>query len=261
MDRLVPLGRTFFALALIGLGIEHFLFRDFVTGRAPAWPDSVPGGPVWAGATGVVVALAGAAILLRRAARPAAVAVAALVFGWALLRHLPVLAEEPFLSGAWTRAGKAWTLVGGALAVAATLPRTAVRPPLLSRLVDVGRPGTFAGRICLGLFLVLTGVQHFLFTQFVASLIPAWFPGDPVFWTYFAAVALIAGGVGLLVPWTARTAALLSGLMVFSWFWIVHVPRSLSSVSDGIAVFEALAVSGIAFVLTGRATPAPDTRR
>ena len=85
----------------------------------------------------------------------------------------------------------------------------------------------------------------------MASLIPAWFPGDAVFWTYFAGVALVAGGIGLLTPWTARLAALLSGIMVFSWFWIVHLPRTFASVSDGIAVFEALAVAGIAFVLAG----------
>lgn len=41
----------------------------------------------------------------------------------------------------------------------------------------------------------------------------------------------------------------MAGLMVFSWFWIVHVPRTFVSVSDGIAVFEALAVSGIGLVL------------
>jgi uncharacterized membrane protein YphA (DoxX/SURF4 family) len=90
-----------------------------------------------------------------------------------------------------------------------------------------------------------------MFTAFVASLIPGWFPGNAVFWTYFAGVALIAGGIGLFIPLTARLAALLSGLMVFSWFWIVHIPRTLLSVSDGIAVFEALAVSGIAFVIAG----------
>jgi hypothetical protein len=39
--------------------------------------------------------------------------------------------------------------------------------------------------------------------------------------------------------------------MVFSWVWIVHLPRALGDVTDKIAVFEALAVSGIAFVLAG----------
>jgi len=88
-------------------------------------------------------------------------------------------------------------------------------------------------------------------TEFVASPIPTWFPGDAVFWTYFAGVALMSGGIGILIPQTARLAALLAGLMVFSWFWIVHIPRTFVGVSDSIAVFEALAVSGIAFVLAG----------
>lgn len=93
--------------------------------------------------------------------------------------------------------------------------------------------------------------QHFVYTEFVVSLIPGWFPRDSVFWTFFAAFALLAGGIGLWVPRTARLAALLVGIMVFSWFWIIHVPRTLQTVSDNMAVFEALAVSGIAFVIAG----------
>ena len=128
------------------------------------------------------------------------------------------------------------------------------------------------GRICLGTFLLITGVQHFIVTEFVASLIPEWFPGNAIWWTRFAGVALLAGGAGLLVPATAALAGLLSGLMVFSWFWIVHIPRTFASVSDGLAVFEALAVSGIALVIAGflfarrkgsgppRRVPAPGAR-
>lgn len=37
MGKLALIGQIFFALALIGLGVEHFIFQDFVTGRAPAW--------------------------------------------------------------------------------------------------------------------------------------------------------------------------------------------------------------------------------
>ena len=77
-----------------------------------------------------------------------------------------------------------------------------------------------------------------------------------MFWSYFAGVALIAAGLGLLIRHTARLAALLSGVMVFSWFWVIHVPRAFVGISDSIAVFEALAVSGIAFVLAGAENPA-----
>jgi uncharacterized membrane protein YphA (DoxX/SURF4 family) len=160
-----------------------------------------------------------------------------------------VLAGDAFLSGEWTRAGKALTFVGGFLAIGATFPK--IRGARLSRFVNYERGFIVAGRICLGIFLVLTGIQHFMYTEFVASLIPSWFPGDAVVWTYFAGVCLISGGVGLFIPSTAPIAALLSGVMVFSWFWIVHLPRTFVGVSDSIAIFEALAVSGIAFVLAG----------
>ncbi len=250
LDR-TRIGRTFFALALIGLGIEHFIFREFVTGRAPAWPASLPGAATWAYLTGVTFVVSGGAVLFGKRSRGAAILAAVLIASWALLRHIPVVAAAAFLSGAWTAAGKALTLVGGALAIAATFPKTkAPRNATLARLVNLDDEWIALGRLCLGLFLVITGIQHFMFTKFVASLIPGWFPGSAVFWTYFAGVALISGGIGLFIPLTARLAALLSGLMVFSWFWIVHIPRTFLGVSDSIAVFEALAVSGIALVLS-----------
>lgn len=248
---LITVGRVFFALGLIGLGVSHFIFGDFMTGRAPAWPDGVPGGTAWAYATGVAFIAIGAAILARRGGRLAAFFAAVLVFGWALLRNIPVVAADSFLGGRWTIGGKSLTFFGGALAVAATLPAIRGGDASYLRLLNLRREFTTVGRVCLALFFILTGIQHYIFTAFVASLIPAWFPGNAVFWTYFAGVALVAGGAGLLVPWTARLAALLSGIMVFSWFWIVHLPRMFASVSDGIAVFEALAVAGIAFVLAG----------
>lgn len=248
--RLAAGGRLLFALALLGLGIEHFVLREFVTGRAPAWPAAVPGRVVWAFVSGAAIAATGLAILVGRRARLAAILASVLVLVWALLRHIPVVTADSLLAPSWTAAGKALAFFGGALAVAATLPREqGWRGTPIARLVNLGRELIVLGRACLGVFLLITGIQHFLYAEFVASLIPAWFPGDAGFWTCFAGVALIAGGAGLLVPRTARPAALLSGLMVFSWFWIVHVPRTFGSVSDGIAVFEALAVSGIAFVL------------
>lgn len=252
MERLTTVGRLFFATALIGLGGEHFLFREFVTGRAPPWPVWMPGETAWVYLSGLFLVATGIALVLDRRARAAAVAAAVLIFCWALLRHIPVVASASLLGPTWTSAGKALALSGGALAVAAT------RPPVLPgrggrlvRVINSRRAFIVAGRVSLGAFLLITGIQHFMFTGFVAGLIPEWFPGDAVFWTYFGGVALIAGGLGLLVRRVAGLAALMSGLMVFSWFWIVHIPRTFFEVTDGIAVLEALAVAGIAFVLAG----------
>ena len=249
---LIPIGRTFFALALLGLGTEHFIYGEFVTGRAPAWPDGVPGKLVWVYGSGVLVMLTGVAILARRWGRPAALALGILLFTWALLRHLPVIAADSLLAGSWTRAGKALTLFGASFAVAATLPAPSGTPTKgWHRFVNSTGPLVRLGQLSLAAFLILTGLQHFKFLEFVAALVPAWIPGDAFWWSRFAGVALIAGGVGLLFRRTEALAALATGLMVFSWFWIVHLPRVHMSVSDGIALFEALAVSGIALLVAG----------
>src|SRR5690606_3315826 len=102
---LTAVGRVFFALGLAGLGVSHFIFGEFVTGRAPAWPASAPGGLVWAYATGALFIAVGIAILIGRAARFAAVTAAILIFGWALLRNIPVVAADSFLGGRWTLGG------------------------------------------------------------------------------------------------------------------------------------------------------------
>ena len=50
------------------------------------------------------------------------------------------------------------------------------------------------GRIFFSIMLIVFGIDHFLYTEGVAKLVPGWIPG-PVFWTYFGAVALIGSGV------------------------------------------------------------------
>lgn len=251
LEKLPLVGRIFFALGLLCIAIEHFIFQDFIVGRAPAWPESVSGQQVWAYFTGALFIAIAVSLITGKKARQAAVLMALLVFCWAFLRYIPLLMADTFLSGTWTSAGKAMVFTAGALATAATYPKVLTQnSSRITRFINLDGEFMITGRVCLGLFLVLTGVQHFLYAEFVASLMPDWFPGSAVFWTYFAGVALIAGGVGLFIPKTASLAALMSGIMVFSWVWLIHLPRSLESRSDNIAIFEALAFSGLAFVLT-----------
>jgi uncharacterized membrane protein len=250
--RLILVGRTFFGLALLGLGAEHFVFRQFVTGRAPAWPAGVPGELPWVYGWGAVVMLVGAAVLSRRWGRPAALGLGVLVFAWAFLRDIPVVMADSLIGGNWTTAGKALVFFGGSFAVAATLPPLQrATPGGWRRFANETDGFVRLGQYCLAVFLILCGLQHFKFLAFVATLIPAWFPGNAVLWSQFAGVLLLTFGVGLLFSRTAELAALLTGLMIFSWVWIVHLPRVRTSVSDGIAVFEALAFSGLAFVIAG----------
>jgi hypothetical protein len=65
-------------------------------------------------------------------------------------------------------------------------------------------------------------------------------------------VALIAGGLGIIVPKTRRVAALLTGVMIFLWVVVLHIPRALADLhnaNETTAVFEALAFAGVSFLI------------
>jgi uncharacterized membrane protein YphA (DoxX/SURF4 family) len=81
---------------------------------------------------------------------------------------------------------------------------------------------------------------------------PSYFPFRP-FWTYFTAICLFAGAIGLLIPPIRKWAALLSGIMVFAWFILVHTPRVISIGDNGelLGLFESFTIAGIVFVLAG----------
>jgi len=209
----------------------------------PPWPAWVLGRAFWPYGIGGALVIAGVALLFERTARRAALITGTVILLAAVLLALPTALTHPNWGGEWTSAGKAFVLGSGALVVAATLPKTG-ETPAPSLLVGTGR-------VCLSGFLVLCGIQHFLWAQFVITLVPAWIPGA-WFWTYFAGVALIAGGIGLQLRPTARLAAYLTSLMVFLWVILLHIPRAASDLhnsNEATAVFEAIAVSGIALLL------------
>ena len=254
LDRLAGPGRLAFAVGLAAFGVLQLIYGDFVPGRAPQWPAEIPGRLAWAWLSGAILIVSGAAIVSGRKARWAALLSGAMIFLWALLRHLPELAVNPhgrFL----TQTGKALALFGGAFAVAGSLPAVDRSTGAFSRIANSKDGFLSLGRWCFGAWLFLAGVQHFQYTDIVVTLIPAWIPGH-YFWAYFAGAALIAGGAGLLLPQSARLAGAMVGSMLSMWVIILHIPRAVAAAdpqrrNEWTAVFEALAFAGIAFVLAG----------
>ena len=55
------------------------------------------------------------------------------------------------------------------------------------------------------------------------------------------------------MPRTARLAATLSGIMLFSWVFLVHIPLAINTntVSEVSRGFQALQDSAVAFMLAG----------
>ncbi|MEO6005342.1 MAG: hypothetical protein ABIZ04_16255 [Opitutus sp.] len=237
-------GRVFIALAVIGSGLQQAISGKFVR-IVPALPTWVPAISFWAVIIGIVLIVIGGALLANRCLRLAAICLAGLILLAVVFLHLPEIAADPMHGFRWTNPLKALALFGGALVIAGWAGASAVTTSRNNNLIR-----TWAPRVLLAAFLVVCGLQHFAYTDFAAQLIPVWIPGH-VAWTYFSGVALILGGVGLLVPATSRWAALLSGVMILLWVFLLHLPRAFADLHQAgelSGVFEALALSGVALV-------------
>jgi uncharacterized membrane protein len=249
MHNLIKAGETFgrscIGAAMVGFGIQHLVYGDFVTRLVPKLPTWIPGHSWLAWGFGAALVIGGLAVLSGKSARATALLLGATFLASFLVCYLPLLAAVPSDVGLWVKAGKALALAGCAFLVAKTSPGDAGldlgSPAVINALEKLIRCGT----LFLGGFFAFCGVLHFFYANSVADLVPAWIPGH-VFWTYFSGIALIAGGVGMNVPPTARVAAGLSALMIFLWVVLLHIPRALANLRDSnetTAVFEALAVS------------------
>jgi uncharacterized membrane protein len=97
------------------------------------------------------------------------------------------------------------------------------------------------------------GAQHFLYVDFVAGLVPAYFPAR-WFWAYLTGAAMIAGGVSLITGVKARLAAALLGLMLLMFFLMIQVPKLIGGDSSAVnwtRVLQDFAIAAGSFMLAG----------
>jgi len=246
MKQMILIGRSFIAVALIVFGIQHFIYLEFVTRAFPVIPLWIPGHALLACVFGAFLLITGICILLQIKARLACLLLGSLILLMFGLLLLPSLLTDLNNGVIWTNAGKALVIAGANFLVAATFPKEPQGKfiSFLNSLIPLGR-WFLCG------FFILAAILHFIYAPFVATLVPKWIPA-PIFWTYFAAVALIAGALGMLIPRTTQLAATLSAIMVFIWVIILHIPRALADLhvaNETTATFEALTMCGMAILI------------
>ncbi|WP_428665681.1 hypothetical protein [Runella sp.] len=252
MKKIINVGRIFYAAALIVYGFQQFIYADFRPVFVPAWQSFLPGLPVWAYLFGIGLIAAALAIVLEKKAKEAALILGVVFLALVCLVHIPYeIIADPYSKhlALWTNALKELALAGGAFIVAGTFQEKSTTPAFLKLL----EPIIPFGRIFFSITMISFGIQHFMYAENVATLVPAWIP-DHLFWTYFAGVTLICSGVAIILNIRMKQIAVLLGTMIFLWFIVLHLPRAFA---EGLAnrgnevasSFDALAFTGIAFMI------------
>lgn len=112
-------GPRFIAVAMMALGIEHFVFANVTAPQVPLWlPGNVPANYL----LGVVLIVAGAGLLHPRTARSSATLLGVLLFASMLLVHLPVVLNAARFESDWC---KTFVMGGGAFLLASQRPARA----------------------------------------------------------------------------------------------------------------------------------------
>src|SRR5687767_1898162 len=173
---LLAFGGTLLGLGLAAIGFQYLILADFIAELSPA-PAGLPARAFWATLAGLALVIASIAVVVRARLRTAALALAVVLFLIVLALHLPNVIAKPTRGGAWTPAMELVALGGAAL----MLMGMSVGD---SRLVLIGRR-------CFGVTLPVFGLLHFVYHDYVASVIPSWIPA-PQFWAYFTGIAHVA---------------------------------------------------------------------
>jgi len=56
----------------------------------------------------------------------------------------------------------------------------------------------------MGIFLIITGLGHFIYPKGLDAIVPPFLPGDPLLWIYLSGFAELALGIALLLPLTLK---------------------------------------------------------
>jgi uncharacterized membrane protein YphA (DoxX/SURF4 family) len=248
MPELKSIGKIFYALGIVGIGSLHFIYAGFRPVIIPIPPEATQSLNFLVYLTGAVLVVTGLCIAVGIKVKSISLFLGLFLMLFVIFGHLPNrLRYNPGNLGAWTDALKLLTLSGGAFLISNLYPSGKSKG--IIGFIEKIAP---YGKYFFGIMLIIFGIDHFLYAGFVKDLVPLWIPG-PLFWTYFAGVALIASGLAIFIRFKPRVISILLATMLFIWLIVLHIPRAIvAPITDNgnewTSVFECLAFCGIAIL-------------
>ena len=248
MKNFIQSGRYFYAIAVIGFGVIQFVTNNFLTALLPL-PATLPGRMLLMYFTSTLFATSGICIFIDRAAKTAAVILAVIFIIFLLYPNSSTLIANLNNAPDWTVVFENMALCSGALIL------TSLVTPGFSAnngwKTKTNLPFT-TGKYLFAIALVVFGIQHFMYNDFISTLIPGWIPAHNV-WLFFVKIAFIATAISIFINILVHLSTFLFGLMFLIWVLILHGPlvaTHLHVEPQWTSFFIAVAMCGISFMLS-----------
>jgi uncharacterized membrane protein len=249
MQELYKSGRYFFAFVIIAFGVIQFITGNFMSGFLPVF-ENLPGRKFFLYLISTLFLAGGLAMLPSGTSRRATLLMGFLFSFLFIYPHLVKLISDLHNPENWTVIAETLAFCGGTFIIAGDFsgPLSAENPePQFPKLETTGR-------ILFAISLLIVGIQHFKYADYIATLIPSWIP-FPVFWAYFIGVAFVASCISLLINIKTRLACTLMGFMFLFWVIFLHTPRVVANPHkepEWTSLFIALGFCGIFFNLVSQ---------
>jgi hypothetical protein len=228
-------GRVFYALALVGFGLQYALSGHLRRGL-PIYPTWLHPNTILAYTLAAVLIAAGLALLTTW--RTSAIS---LILGLGLLATSAFyLTHTNYVL--YDADGRTLFLECLSLAASALI---------LHGLASGSRYSLMPGRLFFAIAMIVFGVQHFLYVRFLSTLVPHYLPGHHL-WVIATGLALIAAGLSLATTIEDKYAAYGLFVLFFGWLVLLHIPRILHALHNGdewSSGFVVLAFSGTSLLL------------
>jgi uncharacterized membrane protein YphA (DoxX/SURF4 family) len=202
--------RALLALTMIGLGTIGFIHADFalVWQRVPI--EQLPGRQFLAYLCAAIELATGIGLLVARAVRLSACALALFLLLWVVLLKLPAVLAVPTMEATWLGLGEIAVIFAGGWILCATeggrhrgsIPKFAA-----------GATGIRYARLVFALSLPMIGLSHFFYSEQTAAFVPAWLPWK-LGWAYLTGTGSLVACVALLLGVLPRLAATLEAAML-----------------------------------------------
>ncbi len=249
VDKIMPLGRLFFAIPMAVFGSEHFTATADIAALIPRW---IPAHLFWAYLVGLGFLCAALSITVLVQARLAAALLGMTWLIFVCVMDMPGAVANPGNRFFWALALRQLAFSGGAFAFAMSW---STRPREPSPAQPMPAWAAFP-RFFVGIPSLFYGVEHLLHPAYVPGiplqkLTPEWIPGR-IFLSYLVGVILIVAGACLLVNKKSRMAATFLGLTILLTVLWVYLPMLVAAPADVVALnyfFDTLLFCGTILLL------------